>query len=130
MKVAVPDWRGRVSPVFDVAEQVLLIDFDSEGEEGSRRTENLGSVAPHDRARQLTELGVAVVVCGAISWPLEALLTAGGIRVIALICGEVEDVVRAFRDGTLDEERYALPGSRRKRPHARNLRRGGRTHTR
>ena len=28
MKVAVPDWEGRVSPVFDVARQVLLVDLD------------------------------------------------------------------------------------------------------
>ena len=122
MKVAVPNWRGRVSPVLDVAEQVLLIDLDNRGNAGGRRTERLESAAPHDRARRLTELGVDVVVCGAISSPLETLLVAGGIRVFPLICGDVDEVVQAFRDGTLDDERFAMPGSTRKTRRCRNRR--------
>ena len=114
MRIAVPDWQGRVSPVFDVAEQVLLVDLNEE-EDSSRRAESLGSTAPHDRARRLTKLGVDVVVCGAISWLLEALLTNSGIRVIPLVCGEVEEVVRAFRDAALEEERFAMAGYCRKR---------------
>jgi predicted Fe-Mo cluster-binding NifX family protein len=125
MKVAVPDWQGRVSPVFDVAEYVLLVDFDSDDDGGSGHTESLGSTAPHDRARRLAELGVNVLVCGAISWPLEALVAAGGIRVIPLVCGEVKEVVQAFRDGTLENERFAMPGCCRKRRHVRNRRRRG-----
>jgi len=126
MKVAVPSWQGRVSPVFDVAEQVLLVDLNNE-EDGSRRTESLGSTAPHDRARRLAELGVNVLVCGAISWLLEALVATSGIRVIPLVCGEVEEVIRAFRDGTLENEQFAMPGCCRKRRQARNRRhcRGG-----
>jgi len=122
MKVAVPDWQGRVSPVFDVAEQVLLVDLDRE-DDCSRRMESLGTTAPHDRAQRLAELGVNVLVCGAISWLLEALLASSGIRVVPLICGEVEEVVRAFRDGTLENERFAMPGCCRKRRQARNRRR-------
>jgi len=122
MKVAVPDWQGRVSPVFDVAEHVVLVDLDAK-EDGSQHTESLGSTAPHQRAQRLSELGVDVLVCGAISWPLEALLTANGIRVIPLICGEVAEVVRAFRDATLKDEQFAMPGCCRKRRQMRNRRR-------
>lgn len=124
MKVAVPDWQGRVSPVFDVAEHVLLVDLDHQ-DDGSRKMENLGETAIHERAKQLLGLGVDVLVCGAISWPLEALLAAGGIRVIPLVCGKVEEVVQAFRDGTLENERFAMPGCCRKGRHARNRRRRG-----
>jgi predicted Fe-Mo cluster-binding NifX family protein len=108
--------------VFDVAERVLLVDFD--GEEGDRRrTERLGSTVLHERARRLADWGVDVLVCGAISRPLEMLLSASGIRVIALICGDVERVLRALRDGTLDEEEFAMPGCCRKRQQARLRRR-------
>jgi predicted Fe-Mo cluster-binding NifX family protein len=110
--------------VFDVAEQVLLVDLDRE-DDGSRRMESLGTTAPHGRAQRLAELGVNVLVCGAISWPLEALLAASGIRVIPLVCGKVEEVVRAFRDGTLENERFAMPGCCRKRRHAHKRRRRG-----
>ncbi|MBN1852031.1 MAG: NifB/NifX family molybdenum-iron cluster-binding protein [Pirellulales bacterium] len=124
MKIAIPDWQGRVSPVFDVAEQVLLVDLDNP-ENGSRRIERLGSTAPHERVRRLTELGVDVLLCGAISWLLEALLAAKGIRVIPLVCGNVEEVVRAFRDGALGKEEYIMPGCCRKRRRTRNRRRRG-----
>lgn len=123
MKVAVPNWHGRVSPVFDVATQVLLVDLDGE-DGGSRRTEKLDSRGPHDRARRLAELGVNVLVCGAISWPLEALLAASGIRVVALVRGDVEEVVEAFRKGALKDERFVMPGCCRNRRRACNRRRG------
>lgn len=123
MKVAVPDWQGRVSPVFDVAEQVLLVDFDEE--DGNRQREGFGGKSPHERARRLAELGVNVLVCGAISWPLEALLAKSGIEVIPLVCGEVEEVVRAFGEGTLEDERFAMPGCCRKRRQVRRRCRGG-----
>jgi predicted Fe-Mo cluster-binding NifX family protein len=127
MKVAVPVWQGRVSPVFDVAEQVLLVDFDDQEER--RHMESLGNTMPHERARQLVELGVDVLVCGAISWPLEAILVSRGVRVVPLVCGEVEKVVGAFRDGTLEDEQFAMPGCCRTRwqMRARCRRRGGRT---
>lgn len=124
MKVAVPDWQGRVSPVFDVAEHVVLVDL-GDNQDESQHTESLGNTAPHERARRLGELGVEVLVCGAISWPLEALLTANGIRVIPLICGKMAEVVRAFRDGTLKDEQFAMPGCCRKRRQMRNRRRRG-----
>ena len=123
MKVAVPDWQGRVSPVFDVAEHVVLVDLDDE--DSSRHAESLGSTAPHQRAQRLADLGVDVLVCGAISWPLEALLATNGIRVISLICGEVAEVVRAFRDGKLGDEQFAMPGCCRKRQQVRHRRRRG-----
>lgn len=126
MKVAVPNWQGRVSPVFDVAEQVLLVDFDSE-EDGTQCTERLGTTEPHQRARRLADLGVDVLVCGAISWPLEAMLAANGIRVVPLVCGEVTEVVRAFRNGTLETEQFTMPGCccKRRRGRGRHRRRGG-----
>ena len=121
MKVAIPDWQGRVSPVFDVAEQVALVDLDN-GEVDDRHMVSLGTTTPHQRARQLVELGVDVVVCGAISWPLEVLLIANRIRVISLICGGVTEVVRAFRDGTLQDEQFAMPSGYLKERRTRNRR--------
>jgi predicted Fe-Mo cluster-binding NifX family protein len=124
MKIAVPDWQGRVSPVFDVAEQLVLVDLDPE-EPDRWLTQRLGNAGPHDRARQLVELGVDVLVCGAISWPLEALLATRGVRVIPLVCGNVAEVVQAFRDGTIRDGRFAMPGCCRKRRQGHCRRRGG-----
>ncbi len=127
MKIAVPEWQGRVSPVFDVAARALLVEFNGKTDHEQERThtESLGSTSPHERVRRLVEWEIHVLVCGAISWPFEALLAAEGVRVIANICGPVDEVVKAFRDGTLEDGRFAMPGCCRKRRHAQRRRRRG-----
>lgn len=124
--VAVPEWQGRVSPVFDVAGTLVLVRATMDGQEDARQAESLGSTSAHERARRLRELGVDVLVCGAISRPLEALVAAEGVRVIPNICGPVDEVVAAFREGTLDDGRFAMPGCcRRRRRGPNRCRRGG-----
>ncbi len=110
--------------MFDVAEQVVLVELD-EADGGDRVTESLGDTGPHARAQRLVELGVDLLVCGAISWPLEALLAAGGIRVISFVCGQVEEVVQALRDGSIKQERFSMPGCCRRGRHGRTRRRRG-----
>ncbi len=112
--LAVPEWQGRVSPVFDVAGALVLVGQAMDGQD-TRRAESLGSTSVHERARRLRQLGVDVLVCGAISRPLEALVASEGICVIPNICGPIDEVVAAFRDGTLDDGRFAMPGCCRRR---------------
>lgn len=114
MRVAVPQWQGRVSPVFDVAGHVLVVEW-VDGQEVARHEELFGIIAPCERVQRLVELGVRTLICGAVSQPLEALLTARGVRVVARVCGDVDEILRAFCAGTLEEERYAMPGCCRKR---------------
>jgi len=109
MKVAIPHWQGRVSPVFDVAGNLLLVEVD-QGTEQGRESVRLDANGPEARARRLAELRVEVLVCGAISWPLELAVTAAGVKVISQICGEVEQVLAAFLEGRLAQEAYLMPG--------------------
>ena len=110
MKVAVPVWQGRVSPVFDVAGQLLLVEL-VQGVEASRREHRMADAEPEQRAVQLSELQVEALICGAISQALEALLTEHGIKVYGRVCGNVDDVLAAFVAGTLGQPRFAIPGS-------------------
>jgi len=125
MLVAIPQWRGRVSPVFDVAEQIVLVEL-AGGREVARCLDTLPGGPPAMRVGRLAELGVEVLVCGAISRPLEWLVRAQSIEVIACICGEVEEVIQAFRNGSLDQDRFVMPGcsGRRRRCCRRRRRRG------
>ena len=121
MKVAVPVWQGRVSPVFDVAGRLLVAEI-AQGTEVSRREHHLPSEDPWQRASQLAELQVGTLICGAISQVLEALLSERGIKVYAHICGDVDEVLEAFLSGTLGSAQYAMPGCCRQ--HRRQFRRG------
>ncbi|MBN2577794.1 MAG: NifB/NifX family molybdenum-iron cluster-binding protein [Pirellulales bacterium] len=127
MNLAIPIWQGRVSPVFDVAEQLLLVEMDGDAER-SRRTEILPQESAECRARRIAGLGVTTLVCGAVSRPLESLLWAQGIEVLPRVCGDVEDVLQAYRVGALQEERFAMPGccGRLRRRQRCRYRRGGR----
>jgi len=123
MRVAIPAYSGRISPVFDAAGHLLVIDIHN-GEERGRNA--LAMQAPDSlrRARWVAGLGVNVLICGAISWPLAALLESAGVRVIARKCGDVEEVLRAFMSGGLSEDAFVMPGCRGRRWRQRGGRRG------
>lgn len=109
MRVAIPVWNGRVSPVFDTARQLLVTEIE-EGREPSRTQEELAEGFPLSRARRLAELGVSVLICGAISRPLATLLAATGVRVVSWTAGPVDDVLAAYLGGQLPDPRWRMPG--------------------
>lgn len=109
MNVAIPTLADRVSPVFDVAQTMVLVDLDGDRER-SRQTVPLHSRDLGRRVAELTQHGVNVLICGAISRPLEALLRAAAIEVVPQTCGAVEEVLRAFVAGRLHEPEFLMPG--------------------
>jgi predicted Fe-Mo cluster-binding NifX family protein len=132
MNVAIPTLEARVSPVFDVAQTVVLVELDAD-RELRRRVIPLHSPDLARRVAALSENGVDVLICGAISWPLEAMVAAAGIRVVSQTCGAVEEVLRAFVGGRLNDRAFLMPGCcgrRRQRRYGsggrRNSRRGPR----
>lgn len=125
MRVAIPQWQGRVSPVFDVAARLLLVDLDH-GTEIARRDIALTDDTPVERARRMAALGVRTLVCGAVSRPLELALLHSGIEVISQICGEVEQVLDAYKTGRMGQQIFCMPGCRGWQRRFRGGRKGGR----
>jgi predicted Fe-Mo cluster-binding NifX family protein len=126
MKVAIPYWQSRISPVFDVAQHVLLVDLD--GPDGPKRSDlTLGDEDPPRRAAQLARANADVLICGAISRPMELAVSAAGIRVIGQICGDVECVLQAFAENRLGQEAFRMPGCCNRRRRCRGGRRAGRS---
>ena len=109
MKIAIPVWNGFVSSVFDFAHQLLLVDVESRVEK-SRSEILLEQQAGPQRVNQLIELGVDVLICGAISRPLASMLTASNIEVIPFVSGPVNEVLNAYLNGRLAEPRFLQPG--------------------
>jgi predicted Fe-Mo cluster-binding NifX family protein len=114
-RIAIPTWEGRTSPVFDVAEHLLIVDVTGSHERG-RTGCGLSDTEPRARAQALSARDVSVLICGAVSRAMEDALTAAGIAVVSGICGDVEDVLRAFSSGTLEiTPSLHLPGTVRER---------------
>ncbi len=109
MNVALPVLDDRVSPVFDVAQTVWLVEFDGH-RELRRETFALYAREIARRVAELSQRDVNVLICGAISRPLEAALWAAGICVIPQTCGAVEAVLHAFAEGRLTERAFVMPG--------------------
>ncbi|MCU0305259.1 MAG: hypothetical protein MUC56_14500 [Thermoanaerobaculales bacterium] len=111
MRIAMPVWQDLVSPVFDVARTVLVADVDTVN--GRTRAFESHAVDPARPATTLQNLGVDVLICSAISPPVEAALWMVGIEVVPDICGRPEEIVAAFLGGAEMLRRYRSPGSRR-----------------
>jgi predicted Fe-Mo cluster-binding NifX family protein len=109
MKVALATWNGRISPVFDVARQVLLLDVDEERER-ARHEETLPGTDPQAQVDRLMALAPQTLICGAISQPMAVLLAAKGVRVIPFTAGPVEEVLAAWLAGSLPNTALSMPG--------------------
>lgn len=114
MKIALPEWQGRISPVFDTARTIILADC-QEGKEFGRSTEQVNELVMPVRVRRITELGVNVLLCGAISRPLAGMLASAGIRVIPFLSGETDNVLSAYLNGQLAAPQFFMPGCGRRR---------------
>lgn len=125
MRIAIPIADDRVSPVFDVARQLLLVDAE-QGAEAGRTEQVLEEDSLELRARRLAELGVNVLICGAISRPLESMLGAAGVEVIPQTCGQVNEVLGTFLSGQLVGDALVMPGCCGRRRRFRGGRRRGR----
>jgi len=109
MKVAIPIWAGRVSPVLDVARRLVVAELEA-GNEISRKEEPVDETDLFRRAQRIRELGVHLLICGAVSRPLEDMLRANGVQVIPWICGPVDDVLELFISGQPFSPNYLMPG--------------------
>jgi len=109
MKVAVAAWEGRVSPVFDTAQQVAL--FEIVGQEVEACGEApLSDEEPTSRIQRLKDLGVGTLICGAVSQPVAATIQMTGIHLISFVAGPVDDVLKAYIEGTLTAPAFQMPG--------------------
>ena len=109
MRVAIPVWQGRVSPVFDSARRLLVVDF-ADGAETGRSEQPLNEAFPPQRAARLKQLGIEVLICGAISRPLAGMIAASAITLLPFMSGECEEVLAAYLQGGLPSPRFLMPG--------------------
>ena len=95
--------------MLDVARNLLVADIEAGAEQG-RRNESLTDPGIPARVERLKAMSVNVVICGAVSWPLEQALTSSGVRVIPHVCGNVEEVLSAYLTNRLQDRTFMMPG--------------------
>lgn len=114
MRTAFACWDNRIAPVFDTAQQLHVLDAES-GKVVRETQETLCENLPVQKVLRLVDLGISILVCGAISRPMHGLICAYGIQVIPFVAGDLREVRRAWLSGNLNRETFAMPGCRGER---------------
>ena len=106
MRIAVPIWEDRISPVLDTASRLLIIEMEDQ-KEASRFETILEEQDIPRRCLRIKGLGVNILICGAISRHFFSMLISSGMHIIPGISGHFE--------GMLDHDKFLMPGFKRNR---------------
>lgn len=112
MRIAIPIWEGKISPVLDTASKLLIIDNKIQ-KESSRFETNLLEQDISQRCSFIRGLDLDVLICGAVSRQYRVMLKACGIKIISGISGPAEEVLDAYLQGALLHSGFFMPGSKR-----------------
>ena len=118
MKMALTVWGNRISPVFDAAHMLLVVEVENT-KIISRRYEPFYPELPTRLALRLAEMNVATLICGAISEMPANILEANGIKLIPFITGNAGEVIDAYVKDVPFIPAFLMPGcSHKRRRHA------------
>ena len=116
MKVALTVWENRISPLFDCARTLLVVDV-TDQTVTDRYFEPFHCESPSSRATKLSDLNVKVLICGAVSDLFANMIETNGIRIIPFVAGAVDEVIDAYLTGTISSSKFQMPGCGTERDH-------------
>ena len=109
MKIAIPIWEDRISPVLDAASRLLIVEIVNKKEASRFETFFEGQELPYKCVR-IRGLGIRTLICGAVSMSFSKMLEASGINIISGISGHPEAVLDAYLHGNLYHSKFLMPG--------------------
>ena len=112
MRIAIPVWGNKVSPVFDTALKLLVVELKDMREE-SRFLYHIDESELSQKCQRIKKLELDTLICGAISHVFLQMLLASGIDVIQEISGPAEDVLEAYLQGNIFQPKFLMPGCKR-----------------
>lgn len=114
MKMALTVWGNRISPVFDAAQMLLVVEIENT-KIISRHQEPFYPELPTRLAVRLAEMDVSVLICGAISEMPANILESNGIKLVPFITGDAHKVIDAYVKNVPFIPTFLMPGCNRKR---------------
>ena len=114
MKMALTVWGNRISPMFDAAQMLLVVEIENS------KIINRWNVPfypdfPSRLAEMLAEMDVEIFICGAISEMPANILEAKGIKLYPFISGDTGKVIDAYAKNVSIIPMFSMPGCNRKR---------------
>jgi predicted Fe-Mo cluster-binding NifX family protein len=121
LKIVIPVWEEKVSPLLDTAGRLLLVEAENRAVASSCEV-LLDEADLSRRCFRIWRLKADVLICGAVSRAFARLLAAEpGLTIIQGISGPAQDVLQAFLRGRLNRPRFMMPGSRSWQPRSGGL---------
>ena len=115
MKIVISIDNERIAPVFDVARDFICLDTSAK-EPGSFRHLAITPGSSPAVIFNLAEEGAEILVCGAISRPLQLLAEANGIIVYGFKTGMVVEIIdKLLGEGPETLACFCMPGCRQQR---------------
>ena len=109
MKIAIPVWENKVSPVLDTASRLLVVEL-KEGGEMSRFEIYLDERDLTRRSLRIQGLGIDTLLCGAVTRYFSDMLTTSGINIVPGFSGQPDEVLQACFEGRLGRGDFLMPG--------------------
>jgi predicted Fe-Mo cluster-binding NifX family protein len=109
MRIAVPTWQGRVSPLLDTARHFFIFETQS-SEILSMQRSDTAAISLTELATFFEQSKVDMVICGALTAQLRKLLEDREIKLCPWVRGDVHEVLQAFLQASLADRRFRLPG--------------------
>lgn len=98
--IAIPEFQERVSPLLDEARRFILMEI-TEGQIVQRSTVSINADSAALRVSKLREIGVIVIISGAVSGYLSRIISENGFQHYSWVSGPVDDVIAAYLEGKL-----------------------------
>jgi predicted Fe-Mo cluster-binding NifX family protein len=114
MKVLITVWNGRISPVFDVAKEGLLINVEN-GEVVSKSSVSIVYGTCMNKVDFMISENIDVLICGAVSRRVEMELIDKGVLVYSFVSGDIDEVITGFIHNRLTNAGFAMPGCQKGR---------------
>ena len=113
MKIAIPVWKNRVSPLFDSSTHLLMTE--TSGKKISKQDIiSVESLSLFQRIDLLRKLHVDVFLCGGITRPILENIRNKSIKVIPFVCGDVNKLLQAVLRGKDVKISFSMPGKSEK----------------
>ena len=114
MRIAIPVWDDKISPVLDTASKLLVVEL-KDRKESSRFEIYLDEQELSRRCVRIKGMDIETLICGAVSRPFWSMLEGFGINIIQGISGHPEEVLKAYLNGNLFHSGFLMPGCKRNR---------------
>jgi predicted Fe-Mo cluster-binding NifX family protein len=101
MIVAIPAFDSKVSPRFDTAQELIVLEMDN-GTIINRERRALDSGSVSGKIKVLLDLGVNTLICGGIDRLSRQQLRFNRIEVYAWVTGEIDDALSCFLSNGLN----------------------------